>query len=166
MFLFCVSYFALFFSSYIRKINAEDKETYLEKRRTLLQEEWEMTTGGGVVLNKDELKVNTFLMNLKGAEVNEAAKPDGYFPPAHNFMAAKSRIEESDVFKFIRKMPKGKFSFSILQIDFTTRHTLFVCSGVVKNRLGLWNAFPFTKILTHCLRYFSDITINNREIIS
>ena len=124
MFLFCVSYFALFFSSNIRIINAEDKETYLEKRRTLLQEEWAMTTGGGVVLNEDELKVNSFLMNLKAAEVNEAAKPDGYFPPAHNFMAAKSKIEESDVFKFIRKMPKGQFSFCLLHIDFRTPHTL------------------------------------------
>ena len=158
MFLFCVSYFALFFSSGIRIISAEDKETYLEKRRTLLQEEWAMTTGGGVVLNEDELKVNTFLMNLKGAEVNEAAKPDGYFPPAHNFMAAKSKIEESDVFKFIRKMPKGQFSFCLLQIDFRTRHTLG--SGVVKNKLG--NAFPFTKILTHCLRNFSLINIHKR----
>ena len=109
MFLFCVYNFALFVSCNIRIINAEDKETYLEKRRTLLQEEWAMTTGGGVVLNKDELKVNMFLMNLKGAEVNEAAKPDGYFPPAHNFMSAKSKIEESDVFKFITKMPKGQF---------------------------------------------------------
>ena len=131
MFLFRICNFAMFFSSNIRIINAEDKETYLEKRRTLLQEEWAMTTGGGVVLNEDELKVNTFLMNLKAAEVNEAAKPDGYFPPAHNFMAAKSKIEESDVFKFIRKMPKGQFSFCNIQVEVRTRHSIIWFKSVV-----------------------------------
>ncbi|KAI0234306.1 Adenosine deaminase 2 [Lamellibrachia satsuma] len=66
-----------------------------------------MTTGGDVVLNVDELKVNSILMKWKATELSEAMKPNGFFLPAHNFMTVKSKIDESDVFRFIKKMPKG-----------------------------------------------------------
>jgi len=109
-FAFFACSFLLFFNDYISIAKAEDKNTYLSKRRSLLQEEWKITTGGGVVLNADELKVNSILMKWKAAEMSEAAKPKGFFPPAYNFMTVKAKIEESDVFRFIKKMPKGKIS--------------------------------------------------------
>ena len=91
----------------------------------MLQEEWKITTGGGVVLNADELKVNRILMKWKAAEMSEAAKPKGFFPPAHNFMTVKAKIEESDVFRFIKKMPKGKiFALSKFCFNFTFNFTL------------------------------------------
>ena len=97
----------LFFNTSILTVSAEDKDVYLAKRRALLQEEWNMTTGGDVVLNEDELKANIVLMKWKAAELNEAMQPSGFFPPAHNFMTAKPNIEESDVYQFIKRMPKG-----------------------------------------------------------
>ena len=104
---FCVCNVILVFNISILRVSAEDKDAYLAKRRALLQEEWNMTTGGDVVLNEDERKANIVLMKWKAAELNDAMQPSGFFPPAHNFMTAKSTIEESDVYKFIKRMPKG-----------------------------------------------------------
>ena len=106
-FVFCACNIIAFININNVRVCAEDKDTYLAKRRTLLQEEWNMTTGGDVVLNVDELKVNSVLMKLKATELSEAMKPNGFFLPAHNFMTVKSKIDESDVFRFIKKMPKG-----------------------------------------------------------
>ena len=90
-------------------IDGENKETYLKRRTEIVNEELKRMTGGSLSLNKNEQKVNTYLMKLKQAEFEVARGPKGKFWPSEHFFYAKEEIEESPVFKIIQQMPKGEF---------------------------------------------------------
>ena len=86
-------------------------ENYMQQRNNLLQRRRKLATGGKVTLSEKERIVNQFLMDLKLEELyhyksNNAGQ---HFPPANHFLKAKGDIEKSDVFKIIKKMPKGRF---------------------------------------------------------
>jgi len=83
-------------------------EEYLHKRQQLISSEYQMRTGAGMTLSDAERRVNARLMNLKAEELKIARENVTNFPPAVHFFRAKALIDDSQVFKVIRTMPKGK----------------------------------------------------------
>ncbi|KAK8401600.1 hypothetical protein O3P69_001022 [Scylla paramamosain] len=79
---------------------------YLQQRRAILDQEETDILGQGLVLSAEEEEVNKILMAAKDAEME-----DGFqtldFLPSKNFMTVIQQMEESQVFKIIRQMPKG-----------------------------------------------------------
>jgi adenosine deaminase CECR1 len=78
-----------------------------EERNRLIVGEKYMRFGSLVVLTKQEKKANRNLMAIKKAEIKEAMETH-QFPPSMHFFQAKRLIEDSEVFRILRKMPKGK----------------------------------------------------------
>lgn len=71
-------------------------------REALIQMEVSMQTGGQVVLNDDEKRLNSKFLQLKQREVMRAD-----FPPAMHFFKARDLIKESPLFSLLQKVPKG-----------------------------------------------------------
>lgn len=71
-------------------------------RDALIQMEVSMQTGGKVLLNEDEIRLNSRLLQMKQKEVMRAD-----FPPAMHFFKARDLIKESPLFHLLQKMPKG-----------------------------------------------------------
>jgi len=86
---------------------AINRDEYLDMRQKLLDQERQMRVGGKVELCDSELHVNAILMKLKGKELEIARRNVTLFPPAVHFFRAKQLIDDSEVFKIIRSMPKG-----------------------------------------------------------
>lgn len=84
-----------------------DIEEFLAKRELLLEEESKRILGGGLTLNRDEQLVNTMLMDAKALEYDKSVA-DLKFPASTHFFLSKPTMLQSEVFKFIRQMPKGK----------------------------------------------------------
>jgi hypothetical protein len=89
----------------------------LAERDRLLANEARRMLGGQLVLNAAEEAVNAFLMTTKMAEYDRAqATLD--FVPAINFFQSKPSMMSSQVYQFIRQMPKGLVNF--LRLFLTT----------------------------------------------
>ncbi|KAJ3664239.1 hypothetical protein Zmor_008423 [Zophobas morio] len=82
-------------------------EDYCKKRDRLLAEEDSAFLGANLTLTSTELKVDKILLELKTTELSLGYKNSSEFLPALPFHRAKERIDESKVFGFIRKLPKG-----------------------------------------------------------
>lgn len=72
------------------------------QREKILQQETSEKVGGRVELTPAERKLDSLLHKLKEKEMQ-----DRYFLPAMHFFKAKPYIEKSQVFKLLKKMPKG-----------------------------------------------------------
>lgn len=79
---------------------------YLKRRSQLFQEDSETQIGFDIKLSKKELKVNALLVDLKKKELDFAFSTGRSLQEA-NFVLAREKIKQSDVYRFIRKMPKG-----------------------------------------------------------
>ncbi|XP_004692869.1 PREDICTED: adenosine deaminase CECR1 [Condylura cristata] len=99
-----------------------------EERNQLLMREKMMQLGGHLVLKEDEELANTKLMALKKAELMQAMETQN-FPPSMHFFQAKSLIEKSEVFKILKKMPKGAalhlHDFGILSMDWLVKNATY-----------------------------------------
>lgn len=71
-------------------------------RDALIQTETSMQTGGQLVLNEDEKRLNSRLLEMKQKELTRAD-----FPPAMHFFKARDLIKGSPLFSLLQKMPKG-----------------------------------------------------------
>lgn len=80
---------------------------FLEEKDVFLEEERNLYFGGKITLNEKEMKVNEILMKYKHDELNKGIKNPGSFPPAMHFFKAKKLIQQSEVFKMLKKLPKG-----------------------------------------------------------
>jgi len=109
------------------------KDEYTEMRERLLGKEYQMRTGGTVNLSDAELRVNTILMDFKRKELEIARRNVTNFPPAVHFFRAKELIDDSEVFRIIRSMPKGMRSSTILMVQ----GCLFVGDGSGR-LIGKW----------------------------
>jgi adenosine deaminase CECR1 len=58
-------------------------------------------------LNEKEEGINERLMEWKEREVKDSLWKGTPFPPEIHFFQARPLMEQSSIFKFIRKMPKG-----------------------------------------------------------
>lgn len=86
---------------------AENRDSYLKRRRDVFESETNQRLGADEELTEDEERVNHYLMQLKEAEIAVATEPFGNFWPSVHFFHAKPHIEQSPVFKIIKRMPKG-----------------------------------------------------------
>lgn len=105
--LFCFILMSCLVSVCIAKGIKISKDEYIKQRNELIDKERRLRIGGSVGLTLDEQKVNKTLMIWKTKEVEMGEQINGTFPPAIHFFKAKRFIEESPVFQFIRRMPKG-----------------------------------------------------------
>ncbi|XP_034951981.1 adenosine deaminase AGSA-like [Chelonus insularis] len=118
-------------------INAEfNINSYWEKRARLRREEEKSIIGANLSLNCEERLANYIFMAKKNNEINEAFTDPDKFLPSRNFLEARSSIEQSEVFKIIKKMPKGAIlhahDTAIVSDDWifhnvTYRDNLYVC---------------------------------------
>ncbi|KAF5290657.1 hypothetical protein FQR65_LT01947 [Abscondita terminalis] len=79
---------------------------WTDRNNFIKKEENEML-GSLVNLTEKESKVNQILMNFKYIEYDEGFLNPGTFAPSQHFFQARPLIEKSDVYKFLRKVPKG-----------------------------------------------------------
>jgi len=84
-----------------------NKDEYFRLRNSMLHKEYQMRIGSKIKLTDKELRVNATLMKLKAKELEAARNNITNFPPAVHFFRAKPLIDNSDVFRIIRNMPKG-----------------------------------------------------------
>ena len=94
---------------FLKYKSQETRDSYEHRRKNFMEQEGLMRTGGDLKLNSKEEALNSKLMAMKLKEI-QAYRDDGdghNFPPAVNFLKSKPNIEKSEVFKFIRTMPKG-----------------------------------------------------------
>ncbi|KAF7280139.1 hypothetical protein GWI33_006394 [Rhynchophorus ferrugineus] len=75
-------------------------------RDELLNAEKELFLGS-TSLSDDELTVNEYLLRFKKEELNRSYENSSSFLPSQNFLTSKNNIDESKVFQFIKKIPKG-----------------------------------------------------------
>lgn len=80
---------------------------YWSDRTNFISKDASRALGGSVVLTPEEEEVNKILMTHKFQEYDSGFADPSTFPPARHFFQAREQIEESEVFKFIRKIPKG-----------------------------------------------------------
>ena len=81
-------------------------QSYLKERQQLIQLDTTHRVGQGIILSPLEEKANEVLMKWKHTEIKDAYVHDTLLP-AQKFVSVKSKIEDSQVFKIIKKMPKG-----------------------------------------------------------
>ncbi|XP_063915321.1 adenosine deaminase 2-like [Zophobas morio] len=80
---------------------------FWDDRNTLLSNEASQLFGSFWELTENEQKVNDILMKFKLQEYDEGLSNPSKFLPSIHFFHSKAAIEQSEVFKFIQKVPKG-----------------------------------------------------------
>ncbi len=86
-----------------------DVNEFLAQREQILAEESFRILGGSITLNADEQLVNNMLMTAKTLEYDQYFS-NLDFAPANHYFLSKPLMLQSEVFKFIQKMPKGKIN--------------------------------------------------------
>ncbi|XP_076679595.1 adenosine deaminase 2 [Andrena cerasifolii] len=114
-------------------------------RSQILEYEQHMVLGANLSLNNLEKTANQILMDAKRKELAAAFANPAQFAPARNFLLAKRDIEQSEVFRLLRRMPKGAalhahdtslVSEEYVYHNVTFRDDLYVCDnhGVLQLR--------------------------------
>jgi adenosine deaminase CECR1 len=114
---------------------------YWTDRANLVAEDSCQAIGSSIILSDKEQQVNKILMRDKFNEYDEGFKNPRNFLPSVHFFKSRSKIEQSLVFEFIQKLPKGASLHShdtaMVSLDFlynlTYRDNLYGC--VVNERL-------------------------------
>lgn len=141
-------------------------------RDALIQMEVSMQTGGQAVLNKDEKRLNSQLLQLKQKEVMRAD-----FPPAMHFFKARGLIKESPLFSLLQKMPKGAalhvHDFAIVDVEWlvknvTYRPYLYMCFTNTQSIRFIFSS-QWPKLLPYCspwvlLEKLRATTVNTTEL--
>ena len=95
-------------------------DDFLHDRAEILEAENSEYLGSDLQLTPAENSANSILMAHKINELEGAFESDNFLP-SRNFYTVKTKIEESDVFQFIKAMPKGgalhTHEFSTASID-------------------------------------------------
>ena len=82
-------------------------DSYMEQRNRIQLTEQHETIGGHIVLTSDEQKIDAILLQAKQREINQSLDNGMPFAVGNNFLLSRDQYEQSDVFKIIKKMPKG-----------------------------------------------------------
>ncbi|RZC33971.1 A deaminase domain containing protein [Asbolus verrucosus] len=80
---------------------------YRSDREAILAQEASELIGSSIELTEKEQQVNDLLMELKFEEYDQGFNDPSKFLPSIHFFRSKAEIEKSEVFKFIKMMPKG-----------------------------------------------------------
>lgn len=93
-------------------------------REALIEMEASMQTGGLMVLNEKEKRLNSRLLQMKKDEVMRAD-----FPPAMHFFKAKELIRKSPIFSLLQKMPKGGalhvHDFAMVDVEWVVKNVTY-----------------------------------------
>ncbi|KZS10612.1 Adenosine deaminase-related growth factor C [Daphnia magna] len=113
-----------------------DVNEFLAQRERFLADESARILGGGITLSSNEELVNTMLMTAKTFEYDQSFSSLNFTPATHFFLS-KPAMLESEVFQFIRQMPKGGVlhihdvavtPLEFIIYDASYRPNLYVCS--------------------------------------
>ncbi|XP_058798447.1 adenosine deaminase 2-like [Phymastichus coffea] len=109
---------------------------YLEERQNIIDAEQSAAFGSKIILSDRERLANKILTKYKHEELERAFDDSAIFPPSKNFLRVSGDIEQSKVYRTIRKMPKGgvlhAHILAISSRDFilenvTRRSNLYMC---------------------------------------
>ncbi|CAH1155578.1 unnamed protein product [Phaedon cochleariae] len=136
-------------------ISCTTTEEYWKNRAILMKKDRRHALGSSLKLTKEEQKVNGILMNYKLREFDEGFQNPESFLAAKHFFEAKEGIEQSKVFKLIKKIPKGaslhSHDLALASNEFlynlTFRDNLYSC--VVNGELKL-HFFSADKVNKFC----------------
>eukprot|EP00126_Sphaerothecum_destruens_P013283 Sdes_comp22723_c0_seq1m21137 len=100
-------------------------DSYEEFRKRLIQAEQDAMVGSYLILNEKEKRVSKILFSEKQKEIDQ-----GSYLPAKHFSLVLSQIEESKVFKIMKKLPKGAnlhlHSQSIVEPRWLIQHATYL----------------------------------------
>lgn len=82
-------------------------EEYLSQRQKLKNEEFEASFESDVQLTDVEEEANEIIMRAKNKELNRGLADPSSFNPARHIFEVLQEVKESDLFKILKKMPKG-----------------------------------------------------------
>lgn len=82
-------------------------EDFQKKRDAFIQDEFSRGLGSSLVLNEKEALLNGYIMKLKQHEIDQGVLDPTKFIPAHHFFEVLDKINDSELFQIIQKMPKG-----------------------------------------------------------
>ncbi|KAF2902360.1 hypothetical protein ILUMI_03827 [Ignelater luminosus] len=82
-------------------------EEFWQERNKIANLEVKQLLGNSLLLDESEVEANKIILSKKYEEYNKALDPNEIFPPSRPFMEVKEMIEQSDIFKIIKKLPKG-----------------------------------------------------------
>ncbi|KAL5282665.1 CECR1.2 family protein [Megaselia abdita] len=91
----------LFYSSWAEFISYENV------RNSIMNAEEGIALGGRIMLNEKEETVNRILMETKKLELGQGLRNEKKNAAGMHFFKAKHLIDQSKVFEFIKRMPKG-----------------------------------------------------------
>lgn len=107
--------------------NRKPFEDFQRKRDAFIEMEFNRGIGSSLVLNNKESQLNDYVMKLKEEEINHGLLDPSKFIPAHHFFEVLDRINDSELFKIISKMPKGgvlhAHDTAIVNLDFIVQLT-------------------------------------------
>lgn len=123
------------------------KGDYWSERASFIKLEQSQAIGSSIHLTENEETANKILMNYKFQEYDQGFSNPGNYPPARHFFDAREDIEKSEVFKFIRKLPKGAslhgHDTALASGDYvynlTFREDLYACIVDSRIRLRFFN---------------------------
>ena len=84
----------------------DNPKSYLAGKARLLAADAALRFDAEVQLNAQELRVNEELLGLRRA-LTAKYKKEKRFPPSQPFYAVKKEIEQTELYRFLRGMPKG-----------------------------------------------------------
>lgn len=84
----------------------KSKSDYLSQRDQLITHHEEQSFSHDITLTPHESHLNNLISQLQQEAVDHY-RESHYFPPARNFYGSKNHVESTEVFKFLRSMPKG-----------------------------------------------------------
>ena len=87
--------------------NADVYEELKERRNQVLDAEDRIRHGGPILFTEKEKAVNEIFMKIKDEEVNRGLEDSSQFLASHHFFRVKERIEQSEIYKIIKMIPKA-----------------------------------------------------------
>lgn len=80
---------------------------YMTARETFITEQRAQELGADIVLNERELLANAKIMELKNIEIENGFNTPSTFIPSRHIFEVLNRINSSELFQIMQKLPKG-----------------------------------------------------------
>lgn len=123
------------------KIIRPSLSDYKNLRKRFITEESDRALGSDIYLNENELKANKIIMAAKNKEIQIGFNNPYNFTPSRHLFEVLTQINQSDLFKIIKKMPKGGMLHAH---DTALCSTDYVVS--ITYRDHLWQCYNLTNV--------------------
>ncbi|XP_044750740.1 adenosine deaminase 2-like [Coccinella septempunctata] len=87
--------------------NMSTTEDYVSERNNILKKEENLFLGSSLQLDERESKLDSHILDLKSNELKLSYQNSQDFLPKKNFFESKKDIDNSKIFKILKKLPKG-----------------------------------------------------------